>query len=152
MSTMQQRETALSQQSSADRRAQFLRSRGFVDSVALTVWVRRERSLYIRGTIGAAVAWLFSRLSYWAPAVAIVLVTAIGAANAQQSEPAIVVALDTAAPASDPAAPQARRIFPDVRFLLEDPTIRNHVSPAENAWDFTDSNDMAGFGALPVTQ
>jgi hypothetical protein len=62
------------------------------------------------------------------------------------------VALDTAAPASDPAAPQARRIFPAVRFLLEDPAIRNHVSPAENVWDFTDSNGMAGFGPPPVAQ
>ena len=62
------------------------------------------------------------------------------------------MAFDSTAPASDPAAPQARRIFSDVRFLLDDPAIRNHVSPTENAWDFTDSNGMAGFGPLPNTQ
>jgi hypothetical protein len=26
------------------------------------------------------------------------------------------------------------------------------VSPAENAWDFTNSDGMAGFGPLSVTQ
>ena len=145
MSTMQRRETALSKLSSSDRRTEFLRSQGFVDSVALTVWARRERSRYVRTTIEAGIAWLFSRLSYWAPAAAVVLVAAIGAANAQQLEPANAAALAT-------AAPRAPRLFSDVRFLLDDPAIRGHVSPAENAWDFTDSNGMAGFGPLPGTQ
>ena len=129
MSTMQQREMTLSKLSAIDRRTEFLRSRGFADTVALTVWSRRERSLYIRRTLKAGVASLFA---------------AICPVGAQQS--------DTAAPASAPASPQARQMFPNVRFLLDDPAIRGHVSPAENAWDFTDANGMAGFGPLPDTQ
>ncbi len=144
MSTMQQREMILSKLSAIDRRTEFLRSRGFADTVALTVWARRDRSLYIRRTLKAGVASLFARLTYRAPAVAVVLLAAISTVGAQQS--------DTAAPASDPASPQARQIFPNVRFLLDDPAIRGHVSPAENAWDFTDAHGMAGFGPLPDTQ
>jgi hypothetical protein len=34
------------------------------------------------------------------------------------------------------------------RVWVMDPAIRDFVSPAENAWDFTDPNAMPGFGAL----
>ena len=152
MSTMQQREMALSKHPPIERRMEFLRAQGFVDSVALTVWARRERSLYIRRTIKTGVSRLISRLTYRVPAAAIVLLAAIATVPAQQSEPAKVAALGTGAPATEAAAPQGPRIFSDVRFLLDDPTIRDQVSLAENAWDFTDANGMPGFGPLPDAQ
>jgi hypothetical protein len=37
------------------------------------------------------------------------------------------------------------------RAWLSDPVIRDFIGPAENAWDFTDPNAMAGFGALDQT-
>jgi hypothetical protein len=62
--------------------------------------------------------------------------------------------LDSIGPATDmrvfmqPGVPQALSRAALRRAWLADPEIRDFIGLAENAWDFTASDDMHGFGAL----
>jgi hypothetical protein len=83
-------------------------------------------------------------------AIAFVLGCSLAAASAEEaSRSTTLAALPVAdAVSARPAirlARQSRAIITDIRFLLEDPAIRNFVGLAENNWDFN-ADAPSGFG------